>query len=319
MEFFIQGFSGAFQAMLLMAIVIVVAGILAWKDIFPEAMISGVSRGVVYCFLPCLIFDKITHGFDPGEMTYWWMIPLSALVLFFIGLVVTLLLNRLDFLKQPDLLPLGFMQNAGYFSIAIGETLVPDQFDTWAVYTFLFVLMFNPLLWTFGKYFVSHDRSKKFQFRGIITPPLCGVILGIVFVITGLVRWIPQPVLNASHLLGNAAVPLSLVILGATIATTPINIRAHAKLITKSLLTKLIIIPSIAIIILHWMQLPKELSLLGLFWLLQAAYPQASNLVLQIRTYGGNRERVCAVLVAGYLVSLITLPTWVGLWQWLEH
>ncbi len=319
MEFFIQGFSGAFQAMLLMAIVIVVAGFLARFGVFQETMVTGMSRGVVYCFLPCLIFDKITHGFNPSEMTYWWMIPLSALVLFIIGLLVTLLLNHVDFLKQPDLLPLGFMQNAGYFSIAIGETLVPEQFDTWAVYTFLFVLMFNPLLWTFGKYFVSHDRSKKFQFRGIITPPLCGVILGILFVISGLVRWIPQPVLSATHLLGNAAVPLSLVILGATIATTPIHIRDHAKLITKSLLTKLILIPAIAIGVLHAVQLPKELSLLGLFWVLQAAYPQASNLVLQIRTYGGNRERVCAVLVAGYLVSLLTLPTWVGVWQWLER
>ena len=318
MSVFLQGFTGAFQAMFLLALVILVSGMLARKGIFPENMISGVSRGVVYCFLPCLIFDKITHGFEPAEMPYWWMIPVSALVLFFMGLAVTLLLNHLDFLKQPDLLPLGFMQNAGFFSVAIGETMFPDQFDTWAVYTFLFVLMFNPLLWSFGKYAVSHDGTRKFQLRGLITPPLMGVITGILLVITGIVKWVPNTIFQAAHLLGNAAIPLSLVILGSTIATTPLRLNTYRKLIIKSLLSKLIIIPALTILILHWMHLPEELSLLSLFWVMQGAYPQASNLVLQIRTYGGNRERVCAVLVTGYIASLITLPTWVGLWQWLQ-
>jgi malate permease and related proteins len=242
--------------------------------------------------------------------------PVSAVVLFAIGLTLTVLINHLDFRKQPDLLPLGFMQNAGYFSIAIGEAMVPDQFDTWAVYTFLYILVFNPLLWTFGKYFISHDPSQKFQLRSIITPPLTAVIVGIVLVLLGWHRWIPGPVTDACHMLGTAAVPLSMVILGATIATTPLRLRKHAKLVLKSVLNKLILIPAITLVILHLMELPPELNLLSLFWLLQAAYPQASNLVLQLRTYGGNAERVCAVLVTGYAVSLITLPVWVGLWQW---
>lgn len=304
--------------MFLLGLVIFVSGILARKKIFSEEMISGASKGVVYCFLPCLIFDKITHGFQPENMPFWWMIPVSALVLFLLGLLVTLLLNHLDYLKQPDLLPLGFMQNAGYFSAAIGEAMFPEQFDTWAVYTFLFVLVFNPLLWSFGKYFVSHDPTRKFQFKGLITPPLLGVITGVLLVITGLVNWVPSTVSQAAQLLGNAAIPLSLIILGSTIATTPLRLKTYRKLVIKSLLSKLIIIPAIAIVILHWMDLPEELSLLGIFWVMQAAYPQASNLVVQIRTYGGNRERVCAVLVAGYVASLITLPTWVGLWQWLQ-
>ncbi|MEQ9825538.1 MAG: AEC family transporter [Puniceicoccaceae bacterium] len=319
MDVFFAGFSSAFMAMLQIGIVIAVAGVLARAGVFQDSMITGASRAVVFCFLPCLIFDKITRGFDPTTMPYWWMIPVSALVLFLVGLTVTLVLNHVEFLKKPDLLPLGFMQNAGYFSIAIGETLVPEQFDTWAVYTFLFVLIFNPLLWTFGKYFVSDNRATRFQFRQLITPPLMGVILGIVMVLSGLIQWVPHPARNAAALLGNAAVPLSLVILGATIATTPLRLRNHARLILKSLLSKLVLIPAITLGLLLWMDLPAELSLLGLFWMLQAAYPQASNLVLQIRTYGGSAERVCAVLVSGYTVSLLTLPIWVGIWTWLSH
>jgi predicted permease len=74
MNLFWQGFSGAFEAMLLILIVVGVAAVLARKGIFSEAMISGASRGVVFCFLPCLIFDKITTGFSPTTMPYWWMI-----------------------------------------------------------------------------------------------------------------------------------------------------------------------------------------------------------------------------------------------------
>ena len=315
MSSFLEGFSSAFQAMLQLGIIVTVSGILARKKVFSEEMISGMTKGVVYCFLPCLIFDKITHDFHPGDMDFWWVIPVSAIVMFLLGLGFTMLLNPREMKRQPDLLPLGFMQNAGYLSLAVGKVMVPDRFDQWAVYTFLYILVFNPLLWTFGKYFVSHDSTKRFQFKGIITPPLMGNILGVTLVLTGVAKWIPFAVSESVYLLGNAAVPISMVILGATLATTPVKFREHVKLISKSFITKLLLLPAAVLGILYAADLPPALEMLGLFWILQAAYPQASNLILQIRTYGGNRERVCAVLVTCYIGSLITLPLWVGLWQ----
>ena len=315
MDSFLHGFSTAFQAMLQLGIIVAVSGILARKKVFSEDMVAGMTKGVVYCFLPCLIFDKITHNFHPGEMEFWWVIPLSALGMFLLGLGFTVLLNPREMKLQPDLLPLGFMQNAGYLSLAVGKVMVPDRFDQWAVYTFLYILVFNPLLWTFGKYFVSHDSTKRFQFRGIITPPLVGNILGVTLVLTGVAKWIPFPVSESVHLLGSAAVPVSMVILGATLATTPFSVQKHLGLVTKSFITKLLLLPAAVMGILLAYGLPKELEMLGLFWILQAAYPQASNLILQIRTYGGSRERVCAVLVICYIGSLVTLPFWVGLWQ----
>lgn len=301
--------------MLQLGIIVAVSGILARKKVFSEDMIAGMTKGVVYCFLPCLIFDKITNEFHPGDMAYWWVIPCSAIVLFLIGLAFTVLLNHNELKLNPDLIPLGFMQNAGYLSLAVGKIMVPDQFDQWAVYTFLYILVFNPLLWTFGKYFVSHDSKSRFQWKGMITPPLVGNLFGVTLVFAGLNKWIPSPVSEAVHLLGSAAVPISMVILGATLATTPFYFQKHIKLISKSFITKLLLLPAAVMGILYVLHLPKELEMLGLFLILQAAYPQASNLILQIRTYGGNRERVCAVLVTCYIGSLITLPLWVGLWQ----
>lgn len=298
-----------------LGIIVVVSGVLARKKVFSEDMIAGMTKGVVYCFLPCLIFNKITTVFHPQDMDWWWLIPLSAILMFLVGLAFTVLLNLRDFRKHSDLMPLGFMQNAGYLSIAVGRVMVPDQFDQWAVYTFLYILVFNPLLWTFGKYFVSHDSKAPFQLKGIITPPLVGNILGMTLVLTGWVKWIPAPVQQSAQLMGSAAVPLSMVILGATLATTPFHLKKHFKLISKSFITKLLLMPAAMTVLLLFLHLPQELEMLGLFWILQAAYPQASNLILQIRTYGGSRERVCAVLVTCYIGSLITLPLWVGLWQ----
>jgi predicted permease len=123
---------------------------------------------------------------------------------------------------------------------------------------------------------------------------------------------------DAIQLLGSAAVPLSMVILGGTLATTPFRLKANWQLVTRSFVTKLILMPAATLGILIALDLPPELSMLGLFWVLQSAYPQASNLILQIRTYGGDRERVCAVLVVCYLGSLVTLPLWVGFWQYLR-
>jgi predicted permease len=315
---FATAFGEAFAALSQLAIIVGVSWFLRRKNLFSEEMISGMTRGVVYCFLPCLIFNKVSTGFDPIQMPFWWWIPLSALVMQAVGLGLTLLLNLGSFRKQPDLIPLGFMQNANFLSIAVGGVIAPGRFDEWAIYTFLYVLVFNPLLWSLGKYWISHDGKTPFQWKSLLTPPFIACIAGILSATSGLSVWVPDPVMAATGMLGSAAVPLSMIILGATLASTKIQIGSHGELISKSFVTKLLIMPAIVLVALLYIDLPPEMELLGLFWILQGAYPQASNMILQVRTWGGQLERLCAVLVVCYLGCFITLPTWVGIWRMLR-
>lgn len=318
MNAFLEGFGSGFPAIISLALIAVTSGILARKDIFSEGMINGIAKGSVACFLPCLIFDNITRGFDPASMPFWWVLPLSALVTFLIGGALTAMVFQGDMRRKPDMIPLSFMHNAGYLSVAIGQDLFPEQAHAFGAYTFLYVLLYNPLLWTFGKYLISGGSERPFRMREIITPPLCANLLATVLVLLGWENSIPTPVAESISMLGNIAVPLSLVVLGGTLANTPFKFHHHGKDILRAVSIKLFLMPIIAITILHLSGLAATEPMLCMFWVMQASFPQATNLILQIRTYGGNRERASAVMLAGYGGAVLTLPFWIGIWQALQ-
>ncbi len=318
MQAFLDGFGSGFPAILSLALIAVASGLLARKGIFSEGMITGIAKGSVACFLPCLIFDKITHGFNPASMPFWWILPISALITFLIGWALTAVIFMGDMRRKPDMIPLAFMHNAGYLSVAIGQDLFPEQANAFGAYTFLYVLLYNPLLWTFGKYLISGGAERPFRVREIITPPLCANLIATAMVLAGWHRAIPRPVSSAISMLGEAAIPLSLVVLGGTLANTPFKFHHHGKDVLRAVLIKLFLMPIIAITILHLSGLAATEPMLCMFWVMQAAFPQATNLILQIRAYGGNRERASAVLLAGYTGAILTLPFWIGIWQALQ-
>jgi predicted permease len=55
--------------------------------------------------------------------------------------------------------------------------------------------------------------------------------------------------------------------------------------------------------------------LLAEFFVIEAAAAPAVALVLQVRTYGGNEQRVGAVMFLSYLACTVTLPAWVAVWR----
>jgi predicted permease len=47
---------------------------------------------------------------------------------------------------------------------------------------------------------------------------------------------------------------------------------------------------------------------------LQGSSAPATNIVLQITTYGGNIDRTGTIMLLGYLVATVAMPFWVAVW-----
>jgi len=315
----IEAFSAAFSATLspiaVIFLVVLVSVFMARRKLITETQIGGLSAATVNLFLPCLIFAKVVEHLDPSSQPGWWALPLAGIVMALVGTGLGALVFARQLPGKQDMLPLAGMQNAGYLVLPVGLALYPDSFDTFAVYVFLFILGFNPILWSLGKILVTGNSGQKPKWRDLLTPPLVANLVGIGAALSGGGRILPKPVLDAVELVGTAAVPVATVVLGAVLGGISVRFRSHLGDAARAMAVKYIALPLIVVIVLHAVRLHAANPLLAEFFVIQAASAPAVGLVLQVRTYGGNEQRVGTVMFMSYVACTLALPAWVAVWR----
>ncbi|WP_107668406.1 AEC family transporter [Cyanothece sp. BG0011] len=107
---------------------------------------------------------------------------------------------------------------------------------------------------------------------------------------------------EALHLLGRAAIPVALLILGMELVTTQFKV---TKFEIISLNFRLILAPLIALLVGKIIQLnPLDLQV----FILQSAMPTAVNTVVLATEFGGEALKVARTIVVTTLLSFLTLP-----------
>jgi predicted permease len=296
--------------------VIIIAGFLVRKNVITQEQITGLSKATVMVFLPALAFSSTIKQFNPEALPYWWVVPLLGIAMSSIGFLMASGIFSLDFKKKKNLIAVSSMQNAGYLVLPIGQVVYPDRFDEFAIITFLFILGFNPLLWTLGKYLsTSNDQHVKFTYKDLITPPAVANVISLLIVLTGIKDIFPSFFIEAVGLAGDAAVPVATFILGATLGTVSLKKVPIFWDSIRVLIVKYLFIPVLTIFILYHFKIYKINPLLCDFLVIEAAAAPAVGLILQCRTYGGDTEKVAAMMFITYIVCLVTLPFWIAVWH----
>jgi predicted permease len=313
-EAFGAAFASAVAAIAAIFLVIFVSGLMVRRDIISQQQISGLSAATVKIFLPCLIFSKVIENLKPAELPGWWALPLAGIVMALVGTGLGALVFARRLPEKRNMLPLAGMQNAGYLVLPIGLALFPDQFDTFALYVFLFILGYNPILWSLGKLLVSGNGGTP-GWRHFVTPPFVANLVAIAFALSGAGKLLPEPVLGAIDLLGTAAVPVATLVLGAVLGSIDVSLRSHIADTARALGVKLMLLPAVTVFLLHLTRLHVSNPLLAEFFVIEAASAPAVALVLQVRTYGGDERRVGSVMFFSYLACTLTLPVWVAIWR----
>lgn len=318
-ELFISGFGSMAGALSRIFIVMAAAGILVRKKIITGSMIEGLSKVTVFVFLPCLAFSKTLSSFDPVAMPFWWLLPILGIGLSLLGLLLAFPVFLPNFRKHMNLSAVASMQNAGYLVLPVGKVIYPEQFDEFAAITFLFILGYNPLLWTLGKYLVtSGSADNKITLRSFITPPAVANILSLIIVLIGADAFVHPIISDSSEMLGEAAVPTATFVLGATLGK--VTFKEFPKLWDniRVLLVKYALLPAVVIGILLYLEIEKQYPLAADFFVIQASAAPAVALILQVRTYGGDTQKVAGSMIISYLASLLAMPFWISLWYYIR-
>ncbi len=302
-------------AILKIFVVMAVAGLLVRRGVLTDAMVTALSRATIVIFLPAMIFDKVTTNFDPSATPLWWTLPLAAVVMVAIGLSVAFVVFYRELPAKRNMLAVAAMQNSGYLVLPVGLALFPHRFDEFALYTFLFITGFNPMLWSIGKFLATDDARRRGGWLGLLNPPLVACLVSIVTALLGLSRWIPAPVSEAVEMVGQGAVPVATVVLGAMLGGMPIRLRPHLWDTVRVLAIKFVVIPSLTVAALAAAGIGASNPLLAQFLVLQAAAAPAANLIVQVRAYGGDEQKVGTVMLISYGACVVSMPVWLAVWE----
>ena len=314
-EIFFTTLSSNALALVQVLLIALAGAVLVRKQIFKSSDVKGLTLIVINVLLPSMIFSKIVQSLDPQKFPLWWILPLVGIGLIVIGLIFALLFFVNDISAKKSLLPIASMQNAGYLALPLGQAIYPEQFDLYALYTFLIIMGLNPLLWSVGKFLNTGGLIVQFSWKQFITPPFIANVLGILCVLTGIHHFIPKIIFNAVELTGTATVPIANFILGAVLGGISLKVWPTFSDAIRVLGVKFLIIPLVTMMAMFYFQLKDSNPLMSNVILIQAVSPPAIAILIQIKNYGGDAQKSGSLILISYAACILIIPLWMAIWS----
>ncbi|ODS50935.1 MAG: Malate permease [Halanaerobium sp. 4-GBenrich] len=191
--------------------------------------------------------------------------------------------------------------NVGYMGLPVIDVIFPES---GIFFGSIGVVVFNIFLWTYGaNLFLRGKEEKKSNLRDIFNNGVIAIIIGLVLMLTGLK--LPTAVMTAVDMLAEATFPLSMLVIGSSLAQIKISgIFKDLNIIAYSTL-KLLIIPAAALLILNYFNTADPIrSIL----VLQIAMPAAANGVIFAERYEGNYVFAAESLFFSTLMAALSIP-----------
>jgi malonate transporter len=274
------------------------------------AAVSELNRFVVYLALPALLFDVMAHA-TPAELMQPGFIAAFGLAcgaVFYGTVGVSLLAGRPLAWASIDGL-LGSYANTAYMGFPVllmlfgNDSLVPVTIASIITVCVLFASAI--VLIEVGSHSERHPlRLAGKVLRSLVRNPLLiAPVLGALYGATGL--GLPTPAETFLKLLGGAASPLALVVIGLFLAeprpVAPAEVRTSAVLAT----VKLFVQPALTWALAAAMAVPPRLAAMAI---LLAAMPTGTGPFMLAEFYKLPAVVTSAVILVSTLGSVLTLP-----------
>ncbi len=282
-----------------------------FKKVITDKALDDLCKIVLYVTLPFLFIYVLATRCTWEALSMLWMGPLFAGAIISVGYVVGRIASRLLKLppKKSDTLTLVIsFQNSAFLAIPIAFALFGED---GVLHIIMFSIGFNVLYWTFGVWLISRSGSsgKVHPLANLLNPATCALALGLVLGVFAIK--LPRVILDGSKLLGDATIPLGMLVVGAILASTELSKKAGFKEALAIVVCRLVIIPAIFFCVAGWIKgiTPLMRSII----VLQACMPSASTSPLLAKRFGGDHELAASGVFFTTLCSIITVPIFMSL------
>ncbi len=192
--------------------------------------------------------------------------------------------------------------NVGFIGIPLVRGLYGEKY---IIYLVFYILVFNLLAYTLGIYLASKssDKEADYSWKNIINMGFLACLLSLLIFIFRIP--VAAPIKDACKYLGDASIPLSMLIIGASVARMSLRELFLQRQLYEFMFVKMLLIPSICVLIVK--QLPVADEILGIF-LLCVSMPCASIAGMLAQEYGGRGTEGNHLIAFTTVFSLLTVP-----------
>lgn len=311
-------FGTIFQAVLPVFLVLAAGFCVRRLDWLSVQADVSLLRLTVNALIPCLVVDSVLGNTAAAVPKNLLLAPLMGFGTVALGVVAGILTTRTwpaeNRTTRNTFAFTVAIYNYGYLPIPLAQSLF-DQ-STVAV---LFVHNWGVelALWLLGLPLLTGLDPRR-QWHKLLSPSLVAIVLAVLLTLSGGDRFVPGFARQTAHLLGQCAIPLGMLLIGATLADQVHGLKwtTGRRVMSCAVVLRLGVLP-VVFLALTWL-LPMTAELRRVV-ILQAAMPAAVFPIVMARHYGGDVVTAIRVVVSTTLLSLITMPVWIQLGlKWLS-
>ncbi len=293
------------QVMLELFFILIMGFFLARKDVLNQDTGRKLSFLVVNITLPALIIASVSANLHKGSLD-------SVLKIFFLGIVCYGVLPLFAWIFTKCIrVPVGqqgIYQFMFIFSNCtfMGYPVLAAVFGDQAIFLgAVFNLPFNLLAFSYGIFLICRDGGEAFGFslKKLLNPGIIASVLALV--IYGVRLKLPSMIIDLCDMLGNMTTPLSMLVLGVSLADIPFKeVFMDARIYLMTVI-RLLVIPFLTYFLLHFFV--SDSMSIGIA-ALSFGMPVASMSVMLSNQYDGNVKLASIGVFVSTMFSVATIP-----------
>ena len=273
------------------------------RKMFSRESLPGMSRFAINVLTPILIFASVAGKFTREDLYSAWIYPVLgfSMIALHAGLgylLLPLLRNRTPE-RKATFMHMAAVNNFIYLPLIIISYLWPGK----TVAALLLCSVGSTFAqWTIGLAVMASGSSRRLL-KNLITPNSLSVVIATIYL---LLPWkFPQGIMDFCIKIGNLAIPLCLILIGATVWSSRGCWWSNLQDMIYSTACRIVIIPLLTLILLRFIPLPETARHLAL---VLAVMPGSSGSVLIVREYGGDVDFAGQLILSTTIFGLITMP-----------
>ncbi len=274
--------------------------------IINDEISAGISNFLFLIALPCLILIAMQREFSPEFLTDSIIIFFAFFGIFAIGYGFGRLLCFLCRVPKQKMGVWLFgltMPNVTYMGLPVISSLYGND---GIFYVTIAGIAFNLVAFSVGDSIslTGVDKKHNSNLKALLfNPPLIATLVGLVMFVTSIK--LPQSLNYGIEMLGNITMPLSMVLIGSSLAKTPLLKSFFAGKLYFAVFTRLLIIPSIVFLLLC--PFIQNKTLLGTIIII-TAMPAAALTVIIAERFNCNIELASQFVAISTILCVVTIP-----------
>lgn len=286
-------------------VIMVIGYIAAKKEKIDEQINKGLSYIVCNIALPALIISSVL-GVDYNGGTKQVFIYLLGGILFYLAMpIIAIVLCKLMRFPADSKATFQLMlifSNCSFMGYPVLESFLGKE----AIFvSSIFNLPFNLIIYSYGLYLITKDSKEQngFKWKNLLSPGSIASVLAIIIYIAHIE--VPDVIALCCSSLGGITTPLSMIVLGVSLAKIPLKEAFSDFSVYRMTLCRLIILPLLVFGVATLMSADKLLIGVATG---TAAMPVASMCVMLSTLYNGNQKEASIGVFISTLCSMVTIP-----------